>query len=332
MSMNPAKKRVRIVSTGSYLPEKVLTNFDLEKMVDTTDEWITTRTGIKRRHIAKESEATSDLVLQAALRALKKAKLQASDLDVLIIGTVTPDTSYPSTACWVQRGLGIEGIPCFDLSAACSGFLYGLVLAESLINAGTARRVLVAGSECLSKFLNWEDRNTCVLFGDGAGAVIVEASHDDSGMLSFSWGANGNYTDILVQPAGGSRMPPSEKTVMKKLHSVYMEGNKVFRWAVKYMSESALDAVQKAGLKADQISLFIPHQANIRIIESASKYAGIPEEKTYVVIDRTANISSATIPIALDMAIEEGRVQRGDNVLLTAFGGGLTWASIVLRW
>ena len=325
-------KRVKIVSTGSYLPEKVLTNHDLEKMVDTTDEWITTRTGIKERHIAAENEATSDLILKAAKKALKKADLKPEDLDGIIVATITPDNTYPSTACWVQKGLGLDSIPVFDIAAACTGFIYGLIMAESLIKSGLMKRVLVAGADTLSKFTNWEDRSTCVLFGDGAGVAIVEESDDDSGIISRYWGANGNLGDLLIQPAGGSKMPPTKETVEKKLHTVHMEGNKVFRWAVRYMSESALKVIELAGMKGEDVDLFIPHQANIRIIEQARKYANIPPEKTYIVIDKIANISAATIPIALDMAIDEGRVKKGDILVFDAFGGGFTWGAILLKW
>ncbi len=325
-------KRVKIVSTGSYLPEKVLTNHDLEKMVDTSDEWITTRTGIKERHIAAENEATSDLILKAAKKALEKANLKPEDLDGIIVATITPDNTYPSTACWVQKGLGLDNIPVFDIAAACTGFIYGLIMAESLIKSGLMKRVLVAGADTLSKFTNWEDRSTCVLFGDGAGVAIVEESDDESGIISRCWGANGNLGDLLIQPAGGSKMPPTKETVEKKLHTVHMEGNKVFRWAVRYMSEAALKVIKLAGMKGEDVDLFIPHQANIRIIEQARKYANIPPEKTYIVIDKIANISAATIPIALDMAIDEGRVKKGDILVFDAFGGGFTWGAILLKW
>jgi 3-oxoacyl-[acyl-carrier-protein] synthase-3 len=325
-------KRTKIISTGSYLPEKVLTNFDLEKIVDTTDEWITTRTGIKERHLAAENEATSDLVIEAAKIALKKANLEAKDLDGIIVATITPDNAYPSTACWVEKGLGIKGIPVFDVSAACTGFLYALTIADSLIKSGVMKRILVAGAETLTKFTNWEDRSTCVLFGDGAGVVIVEESDDESGILSTFWGADGNLGELLIQPAGGSKMPPTEETVKNKLHTVHMEGNKVFRWAVRHMQEAAEKALEKAGLTGEDIDLFIPHQANLRIIDQTVKYAKIDPEKTYIVIDKIANISAGTIPIALDMAVNEGRIEKGDILLFAAFGGGFTWGAATLRW
>ncbi len=325
-------KKTKIISTGSYLPEKILTNFDLEKIVDTTDEWITTRTGIKERHIAAENEATSDLILKAAKKALEKANLQPKDIDGIIVATITPDNAYPSTACWVQKDLGLEGIPVFDISAACTGFIYALIIADSLIKSGTMKRILVAGAETLTKFTNWTDRTTCVLFGDGAGVAILEESDDESGILSHYWGANGDLGELLIQPAGGSKMPPTEETVKNRLHTVHMEGNKVFRWAVRYMQEAAEKALKKAGLTGEDIDLFIPHQANLRIIDQTIKYAKISPEKTYVVIDKIANISAATIPIALDMAVEEGRVKKGDILLFDAFGGGFTWGAVTVRW
>ncbi len=325
-------KQTKIISTGSYLPEKVLTNFDLEKIVDTTDEWITTRTGIKERHLAAENEATSDLVIKAAKIALERANLEAKDLDGIIVATITPDNTYPSTACWVEKGLGIKGIPVFDVSAACTGFVYALAIADSLIKTGTMKRILVAGAETLTKFTNWEDRSTCVLFGDGAGVVILEESDDESGILSTFWGADGNLGELLIQPAGGSKMPPTEETVKNKLHTVHMEGNKVFRWAVRYMQEAAEKALEKAGLTGEDIDLFIPHQANLRIIEQTVKYAKIDPKKTYIVIDKIANISAGTIPIALDMAVNEGKIKKGDILLFAAFGGGFTWGAATLRW
>ncbi len=325
-------KKVKIISTGSYLPEKVLTNFDLEKMVDTTDEWITTRTGIKERHIARDDEATSDMVIEASKAALKKANLKPEDIDLILVATITPDNAYPSTACWVQNGLGLSNIPAFDISAACTGFIYSIIVAESLIKTGVVKRALVAGAENLSKFTNWGDRSTCVLFGDGAGAVILEESDDESGIIETYWGAEGSLGNLLIQPAGGSKMPPTEETVRKKLHTVHMEGNKVFRWAVKYMAESAEAVLKKAGISGDKVDLFIPHQANYRIIDVARKHAGIPQEKTYIVIDKIANISAATIPIAMDMAVEEGRIKKGDIILIDAFGGGFTWGAILIKW
>lgn len=325
-------KRARIIGTGSYLPEKVLTNFDLEKMVDTSDEWIRTRTGIQERHIATDEEAASDLVIKAAKQAIEMAAIETKTIDLIIIGTISPDTLFPSTSCWVGAALGLEGIPAFDVSAACSGFLYALIVADGLIRAGSAKRVLVAGVELMTKITNWDDRGTCVLFGDGAGAAIVEPSDDDSGILSSFWGADGRLGDLLIQPAGGSRMPASHDTVDRKLHTVHMKGNEVFKHAVKTMALAAGKVLKAANVKPDDISLFIPHQANIRIIDATIKRFGIPAEKTVITIDKIANISSATIPISLDLALREGRIKKGDLVLFDAFGAGFTWAAALVRW
>ncbi len=324
--------RSEILGTGSYLPEKVVTNKDWEKMVDTSDEWITTRTGIKERHFAAENEATSDLVVEASKKAIEDAKINKEDIDLIIVGTISSDNAYPSTANWVQKKLGIKPIPSFDISAACSGFLYGLIVADSFIKIGAAKKVLVAGAEIMTRIMNWEDRNTCVLFGDGAGAVVLGPTDEDKGILSTYWGADGNLGDLLKQPAGGSAMPATHETVDKKLHAVYMEGNKVFKHAVLRMQEAAIKALELANLTGNDVDLYIPHQANIRIIEATIERAKIPLEKTFINIDKIANISAATIPIGLDQAKKTGRIKPGDNVLMSAFGGGLTWAGIVVRF
>ncbi len=324
--------RSEILGTGSYLPEKVVTNKDWEKMVDTSDEWITTRTGIKERHFAAENEATSDLVVEASKKAIEDAKINKEDIDLIIVGTISSDNAYPSTANWVQKKLGIKPIPSFDISAACSGFLYGLIIADSFIKNGTAKKVLVAGAEIMTRIMNWEDRNTCVLFGDGAGAVVLGPTNEDKGILSTYWGADGNLGDLLKQPAGGSAMPATHETVDKKLHTIHMEGNKVFKHAVLRMQEAAIKALELANLTCDDVDLYIPHQANIRIIEATIERAKIPLEKTFINIDKIANISSATIPIGLDQAKKTGRIKHGDNVLMSAFGGGLTWAGILVKF
>jgi len=324
--------RAKIRGTGSYLPEKVMTNDDWARLVDTSDEWIVSRTGIRERHFAAAEEATSDLVTRAAENAIADAGIDKNDLDLIIVGTISGDTAYPSTANWVQKKLGIAPIPSFDIGAACSGFLYGLILARSFIENGTARTILVAGAEIMTRIMNWEDRNTCVLFGDGAGAVVLEASEDGAGILSTYWGADGNLGDLLKQPAGGSAMPASEETVRNHLHTVHMNGNEVFKHAVLRMQEAAIEAIKLAGLKSSDISLYIPHQANIRIIEATIRRAKIPLEKTYINIDKIANISAATIPIALDQARRENRIQPGDHVLMSSFGAGFTWAGVVVRF
>jgi 3-oxoacyl-[acyl-carrier-protein] synthase-3 len=325
-------KRTKIIGTGSYLPEKVMTNDDWSKLVDTTDEWITSRTGIKERHFAAPGQATSDLVVESAKLALADAGVGIDEIDTIIVGTVGADNAYPSTGNWVQKKLGMKPIPSFDISAACSSFLYGLILGDSLIKSGIAKTVLVSSAEIMSRIINWEDRNTCVLFGDGAGSAVLRASSGEEGILSSYWGADGNLGDLLVQPAGGSAMPASAETVAKKLHYVHMKGNEVFRHAVLRMHESAMKAMERANLTSNEIDLFIPHQANYRIIDATIRRAKIPLEKTYISVDRTANMSGATIPVALDMARREGRIKPGYNVLTSAFGAGFTWAGLVIKF
>ncbi len=332
MHQNESRRRVRIASTGFYAPDKILTNADLEKMVDTSDEWIFSRTGMKERHIAAPDQATSDLVLIAARRALENARLEAKDIDLIIVATVTPDTLFPATACWVQQGLGADHVPAFDISAACTGFLYGLITAEALITGGAARRVLLAGADALTRFTNWEDRNTCVLFGDAAGAVVLETSPDDSGILSHYWKADGGLGSMLQVPAGGSRLPASAETLEKNLHTVQMKGNEVFKHAVRRMSEASIETLRRAGLGKADIDWLIPHQANLRIIEATGERLGVPRERVYVNIHKYGNVSAATIPIALDELNGEGKLKKGDVLVLTAFGSGLTWASVAYRW
>ncbi len=324
---------IKITGTGSYLPERILTNSDLEKMVDTSDEWITTRTGIKERHIASEKEASSDLAVKAAKKAFNMAGIHAKDIDAVIIATITPDTFFPATACWVQKKLGVRPIvPAFDVSAACSGYLYGLIQSAALIETGVANKILLCASETLSKITNWNDRSTCVLFGDGAGCTVVEKSDGNSGLLSYVWGADGKLGKLLIQEAGGSFMPASVETVERNLHTVSMEGNEVYKHAVTKMKKAAVESLQKADLKGEDVDVYVPHQANIRIIEATIKRAGIPMDKTVVTIDKTGNMSAATIPVGIDWAVRDGRLKRGDILLSTAFGGGFTWGAIVLRW
>ncbi len=325
--------RSAIIGTGSYLPEKIMTNADWEKLVDTTDEWITTRTGIKERHFAADNQATSDLVTEACIRAIVDARVDKDDIDMIIVATISPDTAYPSTGNWVQKKLGMKSIPSFDVSAACSGFLYGLIMADSFIKTGLAQKVLVAGAEIMSRIVNWEDRNTCVLFGDGCGAVVLSATEEKGvGILSSCWGADGNLGELLIQPAGGSAKPASKETLEQKLHYVHMKGNEVFKHAVLRMEESAEKAVKLAGLTFDDIDLYIPHQANIRIIDATLRRAGIPRERAFINVDSIANISSATIPIALDQARKQGRIKAGQTLLMSSFGAGFTWGGIVVRF
>ena len=323
---------VKILGVGSYLPGKVLTNFDLEKMVDTSDEWIRTRTGIQIRHIAADDEATSDLVVQAAREAIANAAIQADDIDTIIVATVTPDHLFPSTAAIVQAALHLRAVPALDISAACSGFIYGLILANGLLKTSTSKCVLLVGAETLTKITDWQDRNTCVLFGDGAGAVVLKLAQDDSDILAYDWHADGSLGELLIQPAGGTRMPATTETVEKRLHYIKMQGREVFKHAVRCMSESATRVLELAGVGADKLRLFIPHQANIRIIEAVRERLGLPQDKVMVTIHKHANVSAASIPLALYDAVKEGKIDRGDLVLLTAFGGGFTWGSVLLRW
>jgi len=326
------KRKIKITGSGFYVPDRVMTNFDLEKIVDTSDEWITTRTGIKERRIASEDQATSDLAIEASWKTLKDAGLKVKDIDMIIMTTSTPDTIFPSTACWIQKGLGADHIPAFDVSAGCTGFLYGMIVAEGLILNGTAKRILLIGGEMLTRVSDYKNRNTCVLFGDGAGAVILEESDDESGMLSSYWKADGKLGDLLYQPAGGTRIPPSIEALEKGLHYLTMKGNEVFKHAVKCMGEAALEALKSAGLKREAIDHFIPHQANIRIIDATGRRLKIPKEKVYSNIERYGNVSVASIPICLHELKEDGKLKKGNIIVMDAFGAGFTWAAVVYRW
>ncbi|MDW7761182.1 MAG: beta-ketoacyl-ACP synthase III [Acidobacteriota bacterium] len=325
-------RKIRIAGSGISVPEKILTNADLERMVETSDEWIVTRTGIRERRIARDDQATSDLGIEAARAALADAKLTITDMDIILTATNTPDTIFPSTACWIQKGLGGPPVPAFDVSAGCTGFLYGLILAESLILSGAARRILLLAPEMLTRVTNWEDRNTCVLFGDAAGAVVLEESEDESGMLSYFWGADGNLADLLSHPAGGSRLPASAQTVADRKHFLHMKGNEVFKHAVKRMGEAALEALKKAGLSREDVDYLIPHQANIRIIEATGDRLKLPREKVFVNIHKYGNCSVATIPLGVHELYTEGKLHKGSILVLDAFGAGFTWAAIVYRW
>ncbi|HZX09743.1 MAG TPA: beta-ketoacyl-ACP synthase III [Acidobacteriota bacterium] len=324
--------RIKILGTGMYVPEKILTNEDLEKMVDTSDEWITTRTGIKERRITAPNETTADMAVLAGQRAIKDAGLKVKDIDLIIVATSTPDTIFPSTATWVQKGLKADNTPAFDLSAGCTGFLYGMIVAEGLILSGISRRVLLIGAECLTKITNWKDRNTCVLFGDGAAGVVLEKSNDQSGMLSSYWKADGNLGELLILPAGGVMKPASHETVEQDLHYLHMKGNEVFKHAVKQMGEAALMALKKAGIKREDIDYLIPHQANIRIIQATGRRLKLPEEKVFSNIHKYGNMSVATIPIGLHELKEEGKLKKGTDIVMVAFGAGFTWAAVVYRF
>lgn len=324
--------RARIIGTGSAVPAKVLTNFDLEKMVDTSDEWITTRTGIKERRIAAEGEYTSTFASLAAQRALEMAGVAAADIDLIIVGTLTPDFPFPATACLVQNELKASRAAAFDLSAACSGFVYALSVAEKFIASGSIRRALVIGAEVMSRTVDWTDRNTCLLFGDGAGAAVLEACDDGRGVLSTHLHSDGTYWELLYQPGCGSRNPAVQKTIDEGLVYLSMQGNEVFKLAVRAMEEAALEALQANGCTTADIGLFIPHQANRRIIDAIGKRLGLNDSQLFVNLERYGNTSAASIPIALDEANRTGRIREGDIVLFDAFGGGLTWGSALLRW
>lgn len=325
---------VRFLSTGAGLPTRVLSNADLAQMVDTSDEWITERTGIKERRIAAPEEATSDLSTRAARQALERARLRPEDLDAIIVATCTPDHLIPSTACLVQKNLGIPSGIAFDVSAACSGFIYGLAVANGLISTGVAKTVLLIGADTLSRFTDWTDRGTCVLFGDGAGAVILQREDEEpSRLLSVFLSAEGGKGDILEIPGGGSRHPMVNGEAVRAFPPIIkMEGKEVFKNAVTRMIEAAAAALTQAGLKPQDLALLIPHQANLRIIDAVVKRVNIPSERVFRNVQKFGNMSAATTIIALDQALGEGRVKRGDLVELIAFGAGLTWGAAVLRW
>lgn len=325
-------KPVGIVGTGSCLPERILTNADLEKIVDTSDEWITTRTGIKERRISDDKTATSDLATCAALRAMENAGVDASDIDLIIVGTVTPDMAFPSTACIVQDNIGAVNAAAFDLEAACTGFIYGLSVGEKFISTGQAKTVLVIGADTLSKICNWEDRNTCVLFGDGAGAAVLREVEEGSGIMSSVLGAEGWKGKALMQPAGGSRLPTSRETIEGKKHYIHMDGSEVFKFAVNVMVQAARKVTENSGMNMGQMDYIIPHQANIRIVEAAAKRLKLDMGKIYINLDSYGNMSAASIPVALDEAVKAGKIAKGDNVLLVGFGAGLTWGSCIVRW
>ncbi len=323
---------VGITGIGSAVPDKVITNDDLSKIVDTSDEWIRTRTGIRERRIVEDDMATSDLCTEAAIKALEDAKVDPKDIDLIIVATVTPDMAFPSTACIVQKNLGATNAAAFDMSVGCSGFLYGLATGTNFIKAGAYEKVLVIGAEVLSKIMDWEDRSTCVLFGDGAGACVLERCEEGLGILSYNLGADGENGHFLTQPAGGSRMPASIETVNNRLHYIHMDGREVFKFAVRAMEKASIEALKEVNMELEDIDFLIPHQANIRIINSAAKRLKVPKDRVYVNLDRYGNMSSASIPIALDEAYREGLINKGNNILMVAFGAGLTWASVMLKW
>ncbi|MFC1659760.1 beta-ketoacyl-ACP synthase III [Pseudomonadota bacterium] len=314
----------KIIASGSYLPEKILTNFDIEKMVDTNDEWITERTGIKERRIVREGETTSDMAVEACKKALKKANLKPDDIDMIVVATTTPDLTFPSTAVIVQGKLGMTKGFAFDAQAVCSGFIYSLAVADKFIKTGEVKRALVVGADAISKIIDWSDRNTCILFGDGAGAVILEATKEKNGILATSLFSDGRYVDILKTTGGVSSS--------KESGVVTMAGKEVFKHAVSKMINSVMDSLNKSGLKSEDIDLLIPHQANLRIINSIANRMNLPDEKVIVTIDKHANTSAATIPLAIDYAWNKGKIKKDNIVLLTALGSGLTWGAAAIRW
>ena len=324
----------RIAGTGRYVPEKVLTNTDLEKIVETSDEWIIKRTGIRERRIAAEDQSTSDLALEAARVALDRAGLAAEDLDAIILATLTPDTYCPAGACYVQNLLGATNACAFDLSAACTGFVYGITVGSSLVRTGVHKNVLVLGAETLSRFIDYTDRNTCILFGDGAGAAVLSRAEEgsDSRLLDHYLRSDGGGTDLIIMPGGGARRPSSHDTVDGKLHFLSMQGNDVFKFATKSMQTLIETAIERNGLSVDDLDLVVPHQVNSRIIDTVLRKVDIPEEKIYLNLQRYGNTSAASVPMALHEAVEEGRVQAGSLVLLVAFGAGLTWGYNLVRW
>lgn len=321
----------RISGTGSYTPDRIMTNAELERMVATSDQWIAERTGIRERRIAAAGEACSDLGIKAAARAVKAAGLSATDLDMILVATCTGDTVLPATACLIQHRLGAVQAAACDISAACCGFVYALGIADAYIKTGM-RHVLIVGSEVMSAITDWTDRNTCVLFGDGAGAAVLSASSDDHGILSTHLRSDGSLCDLIIVPGGCSRIPPSEKMLSEGLQYIKMKGNETFKVAVRTLEEIARETLAANGLKVDDVDLYVPHQANVRIIKAVADRLGLPLSKVVLNMDRYGNTSAASIPIALDEAVKDGRISDGKLVMLGAFGGGLTWASALIRW
>ena len=330
--LNSALRGVTMVGTGSAAPEKVLSNADLEKMVDTNDDWIVTRTGIRERRIARDDEAVSDLARDASMRALEMAKLRPTDVDTIILATVTPDRMLPSAACTLQQSLGATNAAAFDLNAACSGFLYGLSVGTSMISSGLAETVLLVGAETLSKIIDYQDRSTCILFGDAAGAVVLRPSESGQGIHSVRLMSDGTQGDLLEIPAGGSRQPASHETVDARGHYVKMRGNELFKFAVRSMEAVTRDTLAASGLTVDDLKLLIPHQANRRIIKAVADRLGIPMEQVVVNLDRYGNTSAASIPVSLDEVVRNGRLAKGDRFAMVAFGGGVTWGAAISDW
>lgn len=325
-------RQAHVTGWGMSVPSRIMTNHDIAQMVDTTDEWIVSRTGVRERRIADKHESTSTLAAKAAFRALDQTDLQAKDLDLIIVASATPDHLFPATACLVQDRLGALKAGAFDLSAACSGFIFGLSMASNAIQAGAIDNALVIGSETLSRFINWEDRGTCILFGDGAGAFVLEASEQPGGILSSVMRSDGSGGSLLSVPAGGSRMPATMETVHREQHFIQMNGREVFRFATRVMADATREVAERANLRVEDLNIIIPHQANLRIIEAAARGLDLPIERFMINLDRYGNTSSASIPIAVCEAIEQGRISPGDRMVMVGFGAGLTWGALALEW
>jgi len=324
--------KVGILGVGSYVPDGILTNADLEKMVDTSDEWITTRTGIKERRICDEQTATSDLAYEASVRALEDAGVSPEELDLIIVATVSPDHMFPSTACFVQDRLGAKKAGAVDVGAACSGFIYALSSAWNFVRCNGDSKVLAVGAECLSKITDYTDRTSCIIFGDAAGAAIVGRTDGQNEILYTSLGADGSRAEIMIVPGGGTRIPATHETIEKRLHYMRIRGREVFKFAVRKMAELMVEGMEACGLSAEDVAYVIPHQVNLRVIEPAAERAGIPMEKVAVNIDKYGNTSSASIPVALDEWVKQGKIKSGDILILVGFGAGLTWGVTVMRW
>ncbi len=325
--------RAKVIGTGAGIPKKLLTNADLEKLVETSDQWIRDRTGIRERHIVAPGEKFSDLCTHAAVEALKRAKVKAEDLDMILVGTISSDMLFPATSCLVQRNIGATRAAASDISAACVGFLYALHLADGLIQSHKAENILVIGGEILSRYVDWTDRSTCVLFGDGAGAVVLQATRGDHGILGSRMKSNGNYGDFICMPGGGSNAPANDpKTLEDRLPFIRMRGNETFKVAVKAMADVSSELLAEQGFEKEEIRLFIPHQANERIIDAVGQRMKFPADRVFKNVDRYGNTSAASIPIALDECVRGGLIKTGDLILMTAFGAGLVWGSVLLRW
>jgi 3-oxoacyl-[acyl-carrier-protein] synthase-3 len=323
---------INIVGTGSYLPKKILTNYDLEKIVETSDQWIVERTGIRERRIAENGLANSEMGMQAALKALSDAQINPEDIDLIVVATMTPDMLSPSTACLIQERIGAKKATCFDLNAACSGFLYALDVSKKFLESDQFGNALVIGAEKLSAIVDWKDRSTCILFGDGAGAAVLSKKKSGHKILGIFLGSDGSGADALKIPAGGSLMPPTHKTVDDRLHFMKMDGREVYKRAIDVMSKISLDSIANCGLTMEDVDLFIPHQANKRIIDAVAKKLSFPSEKVFINLDRYGNTSAASIILALDEAKVQGQIQKGDHILIVVFGAGFTWGGCVVEW